>query len=327
MPRQARLDAPGTLHHVMIRGTEGAAIFREEKDRQNFLSRLAQISQDTGARILAWVLMANHVHLLIVSGPQGISKFMRRLLTGYAVWYNRKYHRGGHLFQNRYKSIVCEEEAYLLELVRYIHLNPLRAGIVKNMQGLNRYPWSGHGVLTGRIKNDWQEREYVLRQFSETKVKAIRAYRKFMEEGEAQGNRKELVGGGLVRSMGGWSQVLSLRGRGKKIEHDARILGGEDFVAEILKEADKRLRRQLQWGGREDRIDQIIKKVCKEEGIEEEELRNGGKRRRVSQVRAKLSFQLSREMGIPLAEIARHVGVCTSAVAKAVESLDIRGKK
>ena len=84
MPRQARLDAPGTLHHVMIRGTEGGAIFREEKDRQNFLSRLAQISEDTGARVLAWVLMGNHVHLLIVSGPQGISKFMPRLLTGYA---------------------------------------------------------------------------------------------------------------------------------------------------------------------------------------------------------------------------------------------------
>jgi DNA-binding Lrp family transcriptional regulator len=121
--------------------------------------------------------------------------------------------------------------------------------------------------------------------------------------------------------------VLSLRGRGKKIEHDPRILGGEDFVAEILKESDKRLKRQLQWGGRKEPIERIIKKVCEEKGIEEEELRNGGKRRRVSQVRAKLSFQLSREMGIPLAEIARHVGVCTSAVAKAVQSLDIAEKK
>ena len=326
MPRKARLDAPGTLHHVMMRGTEGRSIFREDKDHQNFLSRLAQISEDTEARILAWTSMSNHVHLLMFSGSQGISKFMRRLLTGYAVWYNRKYHRTGHLFENRYKSIVCEEEAYLLELVRYIHLNPLRAGIVKNMEELDRYPWSGHGVLIGSSRNDWQERDYVLRQFSETKGKAVRAYRRFMEEGIAQGRRNDLVGGGRVRSQGGWSQVVSLTGKKKKeMRHDVRILGGEDFVGQILKEADKRLTRQLQWGGRNKAIDQVIKRLCNEEGIEEEELRNGGKRRKVSEARAKISFQLSHEMGIPFAEIARHVGVCTSAAAKAVQSLESGG--
>ena len=326
MPRKARLDAPGTLHHVMMRGTEGKSIFREDKDHQNFLSRLAQISEDTEARILAWTSMSNHVHLLMFSGSQGISKFMRRLLTGYAVWYNRKYHRTGHLFENRYKSIVCEEEAYLLELVRYIHLNPLRAGIVKNMEELDRYPWSGHGVLIGSSRNDWQERDYVLRQFSETKGKAVRAYRRFMEEGIAQGRRNDLVGGGRVRSQGGWSQGVSLTGKKKKeMRHDVRILGGEDFVGQILKEADKRLTRQLQWGGRNKAIDQVIKRLCKEEGIEEEELRNGGKRRKVSEARAKISFQLSHEMGIPFAEIARHVGVCTSAAAKAVQSLESGG--
>jgi REP element-mobilizing transposase RayT len=310
----------------MIRGTEGESIFREDKDHQNFLSRLAQISEDTEARILAWTSMSNHVHLLMFSGSQGISKFMRRLLTGYAVWYNRKYHRTGHLFENRYKSIVCEEEAYLLELVRYIHLNPLRAGIVKNMEELDRYPWSGHGVLIGSSRNDWQERDYVLRQFSETKGKAVRAYRRFMEEGIAQGRRNDLVGGGRVRSQGGWSQGVSLTGKKKKeMRHDVRILGGEDFVGQILKEADKRLTRQLQWGGRNKAIDQVIKRLCKEEGIEEEELRNGGKRRKVSEARAKISFQLSHEMGIPFAEIARHVGVCTSAAAKAVQSLESGG--
>ena len=126
-----------------------------------------------------------------------------------------------------------------------------------------------------------------------------------------------MTGGGLIRSVGGWSQVLSLKGN-KEIEHDARILGGQDFVGQILKEADRRLTRQLQLGGKRESIDQVIKKLCEEEGIEEGELRNGGKRRKVSGVRAKISFQLSQEMGIPFAEIARHVGVCTSAVAKTV---------
>ena len=322
MPRQARLDAAGDLHHVMIRGTEGGPIFQDDKDREDFRSRLAQISKDTKTRIVAWALMNIHVHLLMFSGPQGISKFMRRLLSGYAGWYNRKYHRSGHLFQNRYKSIVCEEEAYLLELVRYIHLNPLRAAVVKDMEELDRYPWSGHGILTGGRESDWQERDYVLRQFAETEGKAIKAYRKFMEEGKDQGRRNDLIGGGLVRSMGGWSQVLSLRGTKEKIGHDARILGGDDFVGKVLKEADKRLRRQLRWGEGRNPLDPVIKRLCKEGGIEEGELRNGGKRGKVSEVRAKISFYLSRERGMPFAEIARHVGVCTSAVAKAVQSLD-----
>jgi len=327
MPRQARLDTPGTLHHVMIRGIEGTPIFRDDQDRGDFLSRIGQMVEKTGTKILAWTLMENHVHLLIFSGRQGISKFMRCLLTGYAIWYNRKYHRSGHLFQNRYKSIICEEDPYLLALVRYIHLNPLRAAVVKSMEELDRYPWSGHKVLIGRDKNSWQERGYVLRQFSEERRRAIRALRRFMEEGKGQGRREDLVGGGLIRSLGGWSQVLSLRANNKEIDHDARILGGEDFVANILREADKNVRRQLRLGERKVLIDRIIKRVCNEEGIEEEELRNGGRRKKVCEVRGRISSQLSHELGVPTAEIARHVGVCTSAIVKAIQKLEGRIKK
>jgi len=101
MPRQARLDAPGTLHHVMIRGIERSPIFKDDQDREDFISRMGILAQETGTRILAWALMRNHVHLLFFSGPTGISKFMRRLLTGYALRYNRRHRRSGHLFQNR----------------------------------------------------------------------------------------------------------------------------------------------------------------------------------------------------------------------------------
>ena len=161
------------------------------------------LAQETGTKIVAWVLMRNHIPLLFFIGPSGISKFMRRLLTGYALRYNRRHRRNGHLSQNRYKSIICEEGSYLLELVRYIHLNSLRVGVVKSLEALDKYPWSGHMVLMGKGKNDWQEREYVLHQFHEKEEKAIRAYRSFMEEGKDQGRRPELVGGGLIRSLGG----------------------------------------------------------------------------------------------------------------------------
>jgi len=327
MPRQARLDAPGTLHHVMMRGIERADIFSDDKDREHFLSKVGEIGKATETRILAWALMDNHVHMLLFSGSSGLPRFMRRLLTGYAVWFNRRHQRSGHLFQNRYKSIVCDEETYLLELIRYIHLNPLRAFVVKNIEELDRYPWSGHGVLIGKSKNPWQEREYILKQFNEERGKAIRAYRAFMREGKDQGRRQDLVGGGLAENLGGWSQVLSLRGNRKSKKHDGRILGGKDFVAQILKEADKELKRQMRVGGRKDLIAEVIERLCQKEGIESEELINGGKRRKVSEVRARIAYQLNHEMGVPLAEIARHVGVCTSAVAKAIENIDSQNAK
>ncbi|HUL38140.1 MAG TPA: hypothetical protein VLW47_10675, partial [Thermodesulfobacteriota bacterium] len=174
-------------------------------------------------------------------------------------------------------------------LVRYIHLNPIRGGIVSGMGELDRYPWCGHGVLTGRRKNDWQETGYVLKQFTGERGKAIREYRKYIGEGIKQGRRLDLVGGGLIRSLGGWSQVVSLRGLKKDIGHEARILGGEDFVQEILIDADRSMRRRLKFGERKRSIDQVIKKMCGEEGIREEELRNGGQRKEVSRLRSRIA--------------------------------------
>jgi len=143
MPRQPRLDAPGALHHVMGRGIDGVTIFRNKKDREDFFERLAGLCRADALSVYAWALMSNHFHLLLRTGNQLLSNSMRKLLTGYVVNYNRRHKRYGHLFQNRYKSILCEDDPYLLELTRYIHLNPLRAQIVKNVKELNRYQWCG----------------------------------------------------------------------------------------------------------------------------------------------------------------------------------------
>ena len=124
MPRQARLDAPGTLHHVILRGIERGKIVADAEDRGAFLTRLGDVARVTRTTVYAWALLPNHAHLLLRSGPAGLPHFMRRLLTGYAQGYNRRHRRSGHLFQNRYQSIVCEEDAYFQELTRYIHLTP-----------------------------------------------------------------------------------------------------------------------------------------------------------------------------------------------------------
>jgi REP element-mobilizing transposase RayT len=118
MPQQARGDTPGTLHHIVIRGIDGLQNSRDRGDREDFFSHLGELVASTGSRIVAWVLMDNHVHLSMLTGAQGISRFMRCLLAGYAIRYNRKYHRRGHRFQNRFRSVVCQQETYLLEQVR-----------------------------------------------------------------------------------------------------------------------------------------------------------------------------------------------------------------
>jgi len=133
MARQARLDAPGTLHHVMGRGIEGIKIFRNKTDREDFLARMGDRCDGEALKVYAWALLDNHFHLLARTGKEPLSLNMRKLLTGYVVNFNRRHRRYGHLFQNRYKSIICEDDPYLLELTRYIHLNPLRAGMVKSL--------------------------------------------------------------------------------------------------------------------------------------------------------------------------------------------------
>jgi putative transposase len=303
---------------VMIRGIEGRDIFFDDSDREDFLSRVRELSLDTGTRILAWTLMDNHAHLLIFSGKTGLAAFMRKLLTGYAVRFNRRHRRVGHLFQNRYKSVVCEEDPYLLELVRYIHLNPLRGSVVKDWEELQTYRWSGHGVLAGKFRNDWQETEYVLRLFGGERKKAIRIYLRFMEEGKDMGRRPELVGGGLIRSLGGWSKVISLRHGGEKQEYDSRILGSGEFVQALLREADESMARQMRPKPRESLLKKEMKDFCIQAGVEIGELCGGSQRRAVAEVRSKVAYRLNREMGIPMAEIARYLGVGASAIAMAI---------
>ena len=324
MPRQARLDAPGTLHHVIVRGIEKRKIAVDDNDRRDFVSRMGNLSSETGTTIYAWSLMSNHAHILLRSGAAGLPKFMRRLLTGYAVSYNHRHSRHGHLFQNRYKSIVCEEDAYFKELLRYIHLNPLRVRLVRNMAELDRYRWCGHSVVMGKVKNEWQDPDYVLRWFGKKQGEAKRAYRRYVKEGIEQGRHPDLVGGGLIRSMGGWSQVVSMRKLGLKERSDERILGSGDFVNEVVNEANKALRHQFAGRERAEKVDQYIKELCQEEGINIEELRSRSRRPEVSRIRRQLAIELVETYGAPLAEIARQVGVSTSAISKIIKAANER---
>ena len=322
MPRKARLDTPGALHHIMVRGINRSDIFDDDQDRSRFLTRLGQNILETQSSLYAWVLMETHVHLLVRSGQQGISALMRKLLTWYPQYYNRRHRRTGHLFENRYKSILCEEENYLLALVRYVHLNPIRAKVVRTMGELDRYPWSGHRMMIGKDDYPWMDRAYILGQFARAKGKAIRAYHRFVQEGLGEGRRPELTGGGLIRSQGGWSQVLALRSKGEKESSDERILGSGEFVDEILRGAEERQLRQMKLRRRDKCIEDIIQEECGKRKVSEKELRKGGRRALVSEVRAAIAWRGKEELGISGAEIARHLGVNTSSINRALTKMD-----
>lgn len=319
MPRQARLDAPGALHHIMVRGINKTAIFVDAQDKARFLERLGENVTEGKCSIYAWVLMDNHVHLLFKSGKHGISAVMRKLLTWYAQYFNRRHNRTGHLFQNRYKSILCDEENYLLALIRYIHLNPVRAQIVSTIEELDRYPWSGHGTIIGKSKHPWMDIDTVLSQFGAKKRRAISEYRRFVKEELGSGRNPELTGGGLIRSQGGWSRVLALQRSGHKEESDERILGTGDFVHAIMREAEERQLRQTKLRRRGKGIGDIIREECRKRGVNEQELTRGSRRRKVSQARAVIALRCREEVGCSGAEIARHLGVNTTSINRAVE--------
>ena len=324
MPRLARLDAPGVLHHIMIRGIERRKIFRNDQDREDFLDRLSVLVPETQTSCYAWSLMDNHAHFLFRSGESGISHLMRRLLTGYAVSFNRRYRRHGQLFQNRYKSIICQEDAYLKDLVRYIHLNPLRAKIVSNIAELNKYRYGGHSVLMGRRKHDWQDTRYVFAYFDRTIKGARKRYLEYVKRGIKDGRRSELVGGGLIRSLGGWQEIRKnpLR-KGDRIKGDERILGDSDFVNQVLSGAEERFERRYSLKRQGYDFEYILKKVLGIYDIEREDLYSGIRRKPIPDARALLCYWGVCELGLTKVHIGRQLDQTPQAVGYAAA----RGKE
>jgi REP element-mobilizing transposase RayT len=246
MPRQTRVDIAGSLHHIICRGIERRNIFIDDSDRDDFVARLVEITTTTSTRCFAWALLDNHFHVLLQTGLKPISHVMQRLLTGYAAAFNRRHQRHGHLFQNRYKSILCQEEPYLLELVRYIHLNPLRTGIVSSLVQLKSYRYCGHGSILGCYPelDSWLGTEEILQRFGTHRKERRQAYEDFISDGINQGKRPDLTGGGLVRSTGGWREVKSAKESGIFLWSDERILGDSDFVASVLTSAAEEFERK-----------------------------------------------------------------------------------
>lgn len=303
MPRTARIDIPHLLQHVIVRGNERRVIFIDDDDRRYFVKRFSALLVATGTDCLAWALLDNHFHLLLRPHKISLGAFMRRLLTGYAVTFNRRHRRSGHLFQNRYKSLVCEEEAYLLELVRYIHLNPLRAGIVSTVEQLDAYPWCGHASLMGRAELPGQAPVEVLSRFGKTIDNARRNYRRFIEDGVSLGCRDDLVG--LARNKAA-RQDEDNRGL------DARVLGSNDFAEELLRQTEVELPATRLP------LEKIIENVCSALDLTLEDLIYPARSRHIAQARSlicHLAFG-GGHSGVAIANRLRLTGSAVSVAAR-----------
>jgi REP element-mobilizing transposase RayT len=207
MARRPRVFAPHVLYHVIVRGNHRQVTFRTSADYQAYLERLGRYSSPCQVRLWAYCLMPNHVHLLVETGNHPLSMLMQRLQQSYTQYFNRTHRKVGHLFQGRYKAIVCEKDPYLLTLIRYIHLNPVRAKLVKQPDA---YLYSGHTTyLTGRATA-------ILDPVPGLAVfGGVAAYRKFVREGMGEGHQADYYAVadqrflGTVRFIDEWQARLT----------------------------------------------------------------------------------------------------------------------
>jgi REP element-mobilizing transposase RayT len=318
MPRKSRIDTPGALHHVMVRGISHEEVFINQKDYSAFLGRLGNLLIETNTSCYAWALIPNHFHLLLRTGHVSISIVMKRLLTGYAVYFNRRHQRHGHLFQNRFKSILCQEDSYLLELVRYIHLNPMRAGLINEYKKLSGYPYCGHGAMMGRRNLEWQDTDYVLRLFGNKEAGARIEYSRFVRKGIELGKRPDLTGGGLLRSHGGWTGVKSMKEAGDYQKGDERILGDGQFVNEVLEKAEERLKEKYLLKTKGYDLYKLIVRVAEITQLEPDQVTDGIRDAKRTRARSILCYWATEKLGVSQSQLALVLNRTQSAIVYAV---------
>jgi len=304
MPRGPRIDAPGLLQHVIARGIERRQIFIDDDDYRFFIDKLGDVLIESGADCYAWVLMPNHFHLLIRTGNRPLGNIMKRQLGAYATRFNLKHRRAGHLFQNRYKSIVVDKDSYLSTLIAYIHLNPLRAKLVKTIDGLSAYRYSGHRALAGKAVWAFQDTEFVLDYLGGQK-----AYLKYIHFAAAQ-EESDLDGGGLYRSLGIKRGEEIPKDRSGSFDH--RILGDAEFAVDILGLLEDRHESPTQ-----ELLDRSLEAVCARFDIGKEALKGESREHTLAAARSVFAV-LAKSLGFTGAQIAREMAKTEAAVVKAV---------
>jgi len=289
MARKPRIHYPGAVYHVILRGNGGQDIFFARQDRARFYLLLQEGVEKFGHRIHALCCMTNHVHLAIQVADISLSKIMQNVSFRYTRYINKRKKRTGHLFQGRYKALLIDADSYLLELVRYIHLNPVRAGIVSKP---DEYPWSGHRAYLGTEKIPWLTTEWVLGQFASHEKTANRLYADF-----------------VLQSLGNDRQLEFHHG-----SHEGRILGDDSFAEKVVSKARDKNERKVT-------LEQIIEAVCRAYDLLPPALAEPGRKRRVAEPRAVVSLLVLEAEGLTLTNFASYLNRDLSGLSQAAGRL------
>jgi putative transposase len=306
MPRQPRIDIPGVLYHVLIRGIERRDLVLDDVDRSFFLDCFSRLLRETGTDCLAWALMTNHGHFLLRPTRQRLATLMRRLLTAHALHFNRRHRRAGHLFQNRYHSLPCEEENYLLALVRYIHLNPLRAGMVSSLEELDSYPWTGHSVIMGQRSLPTQDCATVMALFGNQAHTARLRYREFVAEGMGRDNGAERT------AAAGEESLIPDPCTDQSAKGASPVLGSEKFLVRLQQE-DERLRTCFVT---RPALKTIISEVAASSGLTPADLCGTGRSAKLASAREAVCKKAVTELGYSGAEVGRALRLDRSSVCR-----------
>lgn len=322
MSREKRIDYPSALHHVMIHGVAGQRMVRGDGDCEILLATLGGAMAESGATCVAWAILHTHMHLLMRTGSEPLSRIMQRWLTRYAETFNLRHSRMGHVFQGRYKAILVEEERYLLEVVRYIHLNPLRAGMVRTVKALATFPWTGHPEILGIRSRKWQDTRPILSRFGQSDRDARRRYCAYLEEGL---EKVPAIDGVLNRLRGApWrgGRRTQIGGARDWRQSDARILGQPGFVRQAMGKVREADRRHRQSGRRISPAD-VLRRAAEIAGVSPGALRHLDRRRPVALARALASKWLVEDLGVHGIVVAALLHISPSGVTRAVA----RGRK
>ena len=293
MARKTRIEFEGAFYHIITRGNQRQKVFKHEDDFIKYLKTVAKYKEKYGFALYAYVLMSNHTHLLIETGKVPLSKILQGINQSYTVYYNKKYRTVGHLFQGRYKAILCDKDEYLLSLLKYIHLNPTRAKIAEPWA----YEWSSHrSYISRESKNPLVDTEKVLNMFSGNKAAACKLYRAYMEDTAARIEKQDV-----------YATV------------DQRILGDEEFVERIKKNASAAIKGRKR--AKAYSLPEIAGAVEQIYGVEMKEIRQRGKARRLTEAKKMISL-IANEYGYKNKEVAEYIGKDPMIVTRHLKEMD-----
>ncbi len=288
MARKPRIHLPGGLYHVILRGNGGQSVFLADEDRCRFSLLLQEGTWRFGYRVHAFCLMSNHIHLALQADEIPLSRGLQNLSFRYTRWINRRKNSGGHLFQGRFKAVLVDSDSYLLELVRYIHLNPVRANISRHPDD---YPWTSHAAYCGKDPLPWLTTDWMLSQFGKSIKSARAAYRAFVLDGIKEKHRPEFYGG----------------------DEDLRVLGSDTFTEKCLAGSGGRPLRLT--------VQEIISAVCLDYAIDESMLKTPSQQRTICEARAMVGWLAFDSGCVTLTEVGRYINRDVGSISSAVRRL------